>query len=193
MNLKALLQVTLVIIALIISAFFYLSYFNTKKINKNIDQKLNLNEDKLTRSDGNTIKKISYESDDNNGNKYTIKSELGKFDNEDKEEILMTTVSAQISLKNGTIIFLNSKNALYNTLNSDTNFFNDVELKYLNHIINSDNIDISFKNNKLEAYNNLVYKNFDISLLADKAEINLITQDSKIYMFDNSQVKIMRD
>ena len=193
MNLKNLLQGTLVLIALSLSVFFYLNYFNPKITNKNINQKPNSNVDELQKSDGDTIKNISYESDDNNGNKYTINSELGKFDNENKEEILMTVVSAQINLKNGSTIFLNSKNALYDTINNDTNFFNNVKLEYLTHKINSDNIDISFKNNKLEAYNNLVYTNLDISLIADKAEINLITQDTKIYMFDNSQVKITRD
>ena len=105
----------------------------------------------------------------------------------------MTFVTAQINLKNGKTIFLKSENAIYNTLNSDTNFFNEVELRYLSHKVNSNNLDISFQNNKLEAYNDLVYKNLNVSLLADKAEIDLITQNSKIYMFDNSQVKIIKD
>ena len=105
----------------------------------------------------------------------------------------MTVVSAKINLKNGNIIFLNSKNAIYNTVNNDTKFYNDVELRYLDHKINSNNLDISFQNNKLEAYNDLVYRNLDVNLIADKAEIDLLTQDSKIYMFDNSQVKIIKD
>ena len=95
--------------------------------------------------------------------------------------------------RNGNIIFLDSKNAIYNTVNNDTKFYNDVELRYLDHKINSNNLDISFQNNKLEAYNNLVYRNLDVNLIADKAEMDLLTQNSKIYMFDNSQVKIIKD
>ncbi len=105
----------------------------------------------------------------------------------------MINVSAKINLKNGTTIFLESKNAIYNTVTNDTNFYNEVKLIYLDHKINSNNLDISFKNNKLEAYNDLVYTNLDVNLVADKAELDLLTLDSKIYMFDNSQVKIIKD
>jgi len=122
-----------------------------------------------------------------------IKSDSGTFSEENKEEIFMINVSAKINLKNGTTIFLESKNAIYNTVTNDTNFYNEVKLIYLDHKINSNNLDISFKNNKLEAYNDLVYTNLDVNLVADKAELDLLTLDSKIYMFDNSQVKIIKD
>ena len=41
--------------------------------------------------------------------------------------------------------------------------------------------------------NNLVYKNLDTKLKADKVELDLITKNSKIFMFDNSTVKIIKD
>ena len=45
------------------------------------------------------------------------------------------TVGLQNKLKNGNIIFF-SKNAIYNTVNNDTKFYNDVELlRYLDHKI----------------------------------------------------------
>ena len=68
-----------------------------------------------------------------------------------------------------------------------------MELDYLNHRINSDNIDIFFTESKLEAYNNLVYRNSDINLIADKVELDLLTKNTKIFMFDNSKVKIIKD
>ena len=105
----------------------------------------------------------------------------------------MTNVTALIVLKNGNKITLKSKYANYNTQNSNTRFFNDVELDYLNHRINSDNIDIFFTESKLEAYNNLVYRNSDINLMADKVELDLLTKNTKIFMFDNSKVKIIKD
>ena len=83
--------------------------------------------------------------------------------------------------------------ARYNTLNSNTNFFDDVELKFLNHRVNSNNIDVFFTDSKLEAYNNLVYRNSEIDLKADKVELDLLTKNSKIFMFDNSKVKIIKD
>tara|TARA_Y100001970_G_C13930846_1_gene698167 strand:- start:218 stop:802 length:585 start_codon:yes stop_codon:yes gene_type:complete len=190
---KILLQVSLIITALVLSIMFYLKYFAQNKMVKNSEDYDNLKKEQTKSSTGNTVKEISYESNDNNGNNYIIKSDFGNFEDDEKERVYMTVVTARINLKNGKTIFLKSENAIYNTLNSDTNFFNEVELRYLNHKVNSNNLDISFKNNKLEAYNDLIYRNLDVSLLADKAEIDLITQNSKIYMFDNSQVKIIKE
>ena len=62
-------------------------------------------------------------------------------------------------------------------------------LDYLDHKLNAKNIDIFFEDSKLEAYNDLIYKNLDINLIADKVEMDLLTKDSKIFMFDNSQSK----
>ena len=55
------------------------------------------------------------------------------------------------------------------------------------------NIDVIFTKSKLEAYNNLIYKNSDIDLSADKVELDLLTRNTKIFMFDNSKVKIIKD
>ena len=92
-----------------------------------------------------------YETNDNNGNRYIIKSDLGTFSEENKDEIYMVNVTAKINLKNGANIYLKSKNAIYNTINSDTNFFNNVVLDYLDHKLNAKNIDIIFEDSKLEA------------------------------------------
>ena len=105
----------------------------------------------------------------------------------------MTNVTAQITLKNGTSADLKSEKAIYNTINSNTNFFIDVELKYLDHQVNSRNIDVFFTDSKLEAYNDLVYSNSEIDLIADKIELDLLTKNSKIFMFDNSKVKIIKE
>ena len=193
MKYKTLLQVFLISIAIILSGFFYFKYFNKSKIIETTKEEIGSNKNEINSSSGNKVINISYESYDNNGNNYLIKSDSGNFSEENKEEIFMINVSAKINLKNGTTIFLESKNAIYNTVTNDTNFYNEVKLIYLDHKINSNNLDISFKNNKLEAYNDLVYTNLDVNLVADKAELDLLTLDSKIYMFDNSQVKIIKD
>ena len=138
------------------------------------------------------VTKLTYENYDIKGNKYIIESKIGKFNEENKEEIFMVKVTAFIELKNGKRINLRSQEAIYNTNNSNTNFFGNVELDYQEHIVNADNIDIIFDTNKLTAYNNLVYKNFDLNLIADKVEIDLISKDTKISMFDDKKVKILK-
>ena len=104
----------------------------------------------------------------------------------------MTKVSAIIELNDKTSISLFSLNARYNILNNDTNFFNNVKLDYLDHKIKAENIDVFFKDSKLEAYNNLVYRNLDLNLIADKVEVDLIEKNSKIFMFDDDKVKIFK-
>ena len=105
----------------------------------------------------------------------------------------MINVEAKIVLANGTFITLVSDAAKYNSLNSNTKFIKNVGLKYLGHKINSDNIDVIFTESKIEAYNNLIYRSSDTKISADKVELNLITKNTKIFMFDNSKVKIIKE
>ena len=193
MNFKTLFQVFLIFLVLLISSVFYFNYFHNSKPEEIKKKETSTAIKDGSISEGNTVKEIIYESFDSNGNNYIINSDSGTFSDNNKEEILMTNVTALIVLKNGNKITLKSKNANYNTQNSNTRFFYDVELDYLNHRINSDNIDIFFTESKLEAYNNLVYRNSDINLMADKVELDLLTKDTKIFMFDNSKVKIIKD
>ena len=192
MRYKTLFQVFLIFLALFISSIFYFKYFHKKNISKIVNE----GEKKIDKNDitiGNTVKDILYESIDSEGNNYVINSDFGTFSDKNQEEILMTNVTATIIFKNGNQVDLKSKRAKYNTINSNTNFFDNVYLKFLNHSINSDNIDVLFTDSKLEAYNNLVYRNSDINLVADKVELDLLTKNSKIFMFDNSTVKIIKE
>ena len=193
MNYKTSFQVFLISLALLISGIFYLKYFYKKNYIDSSEPEKVFDKNKKGLSEGNTMRKLSYESYDNNGNIYTIKSDFGKFNKEKEDEILMTNVTAQIKFTNSNFIYLYSKYAKYNPTNSDTKFYDNVELEYLDHKINSNNIDIYFTESKLEAYSNLVYKNLDTKLKADKVELDLITKNSKIFMFDNSKVEIIRD
>jgi len=192
MRYKTLFQVFLIFLALLISSIFYFKYFHENNISK-IE---NVGEKKIDKNDktiGNTVKDILYESIDSEGNNYVINSDFGTFNDKNQEEILMTNVTAKIIFKNGKQVDLKSKRAKYNTVNSNTNFFDNVYLKFLNHSVNSDNIDVLFTDSKLEAYNNLVYRNSDVNLMADKVELDLLTKNSKIFMFDNSTVKIIKE
>ena len=193
MNNKTIFQVFLILFVLFLSIFFYINYFYKK------DTELVSNQDEIRStnfsesSDTTTIKEILYESYDNEGNKFTIKSKSGTFDEKKKDEINMINVEAKIDLANGTFIKLVSDTANYDSSNSNTKFIKNVRLEYLGHKINSDNINVIFTESKIEAYNNLIYRNSDIKLSADKVELDLITKNTKIFMFDNSKVKIIKE
>ena len=193
MNNKTIFQVFLILFVLFLSIFFYINYFY-KKDTELVSKKGEIAITNFSESqDVTTIKEILYESYDNEGNKFTIKSKSGTFDEKKMDEINMINVEAKIDLANGTFIRLVSDTAKYNSSNSNTKFIKNVRLGYLGHKINSDNIDVIFTESKIEAYNNMIYRSSDIKLSADKVELDLITKNTKIFMFDNSKVKIIKE
>ena len=102
----------------------------------------------------------------------------------------MTIVKAKIFLLDGSVIYIDSLNAEYNTISYDTKFNNKVKLNFLEHDIFCNNLNIFFKENLIEAFNDLNYKNLDIIMFADKIEIDLLTGNSKIYNFNENSVII---
>ena len=191
MNFKSLIQVSLITLVLVICGIIYYQYFYETP-SRIISKKIETLEKEKKKLSGNIIKDIEYKSEDEKGNFYVIKSKEGEFKDQNSDIILMTNVTAIMRLKDKTTIKLSSLNAKYNIVDSNTNFFNNVNLNYLNHNIVAENIDVFFKDSKLEAYNKLVYRNLDLSLIADKVEIDLITKNSKIFMFDDKKVKVLK-
>jgi hypothetical protein len=191
MNFKSLIQIFLLLLILIICGALYYNYLHKKPslLNK---KKIVIIEEPKKEILGNFIKDIEYKSEDELGNSYIIRSKKGEFKDKNPNLIFMTNVEAVIKLKDKTIIRLTSLNANYNILDNNTNFFNNVNLDYLTHKITADNIDVFFRDSKVEAYNNLVYRNLDLSLIADKVEIDLITKNSKIFMLNNEKIKIIK-
>ena len=189
MNKKIAFQITLFLLLLIIIFFFYYKYFFLKesKINLAI-QNLKI---ETFDSGNNVIKNIRYFSTDKQGNEYLIISEYGEISNKDANIILMKNVTSQINLFKKDTIYINSKFAEYNSLTFDTNFKEDVFLEYSEHKINSENMDLSFKKNFVQIYNNIIYKSPTNELFADKLEIDLLTKDSKIFMFNNEKIRIL--
>ena len=180
-------QLILFFFIIIISLIVYLNYFKENdKDSKNI-----IHNNKIDKNlDDNIIENIVYESSDNKNRTYIIKAETGIIDESDSEMISMKNVNAKIILKNGNIIYISSLEASYNILSYETLFKRNVELNFLEHKVTSDNLDLLFDDNILTAYNNLLYKNSNLSINADKIEIDMITKNSKIFNFDEKKVKI---
>ena len=76
----------------------YFNYFYKKDSRLVSNQNEIINNNNLKLNDGSTIKEILYESYDNKGNKFVIKSESGSFDEKKKNEIYMVDVEAKIIL-----------------------------------------------------------------------------------------------
>ena len=191
MKKKILVQLFLFLLFLFLSIFFFYKYFikESQIIKKTISDK-NL----ITKNlETNLITDLRYFSIDDNGNKYEIISEFGEIGTDELDIILMTNVKAVINIYNSDPIIITSNFAKYNVKNYDTKFKENVLVKHVDNKLNGENLDLSFQNNLMLMYNNIIYQNSDTKLLADKIEIDLITKDSKIIMNDKkSKIKIIR-
>ena len=181
MQKKLLLQFFLFTIILIMIFFFYKIYFADKELDisaeTNSDQKISKN-----KKDSNIIYNIEYVAQDNDGNNYIVKSKYGELKNDQSNLIILKKVLATINIQNSPSIEIASDSANYNSINYDTEFYGNVTLTYVDHIITSDNLDLYFQKNLAYFSDNVVYKNLNNSIQADKIEIDLITKNSKVYM-----------
>ena len=191
MHQKTLIQLLLLLSILVISFIFYKTYFSKKNI---VSKKIDIIEDKKKqfKTKSNLIENIKYTSVDKEGNGYIITSKTGELDYNQPELILMKNVIATINLHNSVPIIISADNAIYNNINYDTNFYENVVVTYNDHFISSDKLDLIFEKNLATISNNIIYKNLNTKLQADKVEIDLITKNSKIFMDDKTKkIKIM--
>mgnify|MGYP003686995241 FL=1 len=190
MNKKTYLQFFLFAIIIILTYSFYKTYFNQEPISK---VSKNIKDESVSKNKSNIIHNIEYNTKDDEGNSYIIKSKKGEFNLEDPDLILMKDVTAVISMANSTPIKIYSDNAIYNKSNYNTNFYDNVLVNYMVHNIASDNLDLLLEKNLATFSNNIIYKNLNTELEADKIEIDLITKKSKIFMDNKSKkVKIIK-
>ena len=106
----------------------------------------------------------------------------------------MTDVTANINIVDDDPINITSKYAIYNSTNFQTNFYEDVLIIYLDNEVTSEKMDLDFEKNIGILTENIIYKSPNLELLADKVEVDLLTKDSKIFMFEESKkVKVFGD
>jgi len=180
-------RVFIFIIILAVSFFFiYSNYFQKEKNNQNI----NLESEEEISTNSNIIKDIKYSSKDLKGNEYIILADEGEIDLDNSDIIFLKNVKAFINLieKNETITIV-SDFGKYNTINYDTIFSQNVKIQYQDNTITGDYLDFSRKKNLLIISKNVVYTNPTNILKADVVELDTLTNDTKIFMY-NSKDKV---
>ena len=93
-------------------------------------------------------------------------------------------------MQNSGIVYISSRNAIYNRENLNTYFYDSVQLNFNDHDVNSDEIDMNYISKNLKIAGNVKYNNNRNYLKADVVEMDLLTKISKIYM-KNKKSKIM--
>ena len=175
-------------LGLIIFFFLYSKFFENKQLEKNLISEIE--EKNFTNS--NIIKDIKYSSKDLEGNEYIILAEEGEIDLNNSNVIFLKNIKAYIKLiKKNEMITIVSDYGKYNTLNYDTIFSKNVKIDYLDNKIIGDYLDFSMIKNKLIISKNVVYTNPKNILKADVIELNTVTKDTKIFMYNSKkQVKV---
>ena len=190
MNKKIIIQFLLFLIIFLFISLFVFEYLIKPKLAVSSTQKQILSQnldDNLT----NIIQNIEYSSNDSLNNQFIIKAKFGEV-LEKKTLILMKEVEAIVIFKNSEKITITASNAIYNTLNQDTNFKENVIIKYGEQHITCNRVDMQFRNYKVKLYDNVIYNYINTKLLADVIEIDLLTKSSKIYMNKkNTKVEAM--
>ncbi len=174
------------IIIIFVFYFFYMSP-NNKFENKNVK-----NEEKTNfENKNNLIKNLRYEVNFDNNTQYIITSDLSELQYQGEYEIVfMQKVVAKIIDEKNTELTITSDNAIYNNSTYDTNFSENILIKYMDNIIYSDNLDLDFNENIVKIYNNVVYEGVKGKIKTDNVLVNLLNKNVEIFM-TNPEKKIM--
>ena len=190
MDKKTYIQIFIVFVILTVITIVYLDYFrniNVKELNQSENTNIEIN-----KGSEDLITEMFYYSEDNKGNRYEIKSEYGVINPDKSNLILMDKVSAVIFMLNGEKVFISSNKAEYDDNNNDTTFSGSVKMIYSDHKINSEYMDLSFKDQTATLYDKVNYNSSLTKLSADKIFIDFVNKNTKIQMDDEKKNILVR-
>ena len=192
MGQKSLIQLIIVLIIILISSAVYLNYFvkDSEDLAIKIKTLKTLKTENIKDETSNYIENISYISKIGE-NKYEIIADRTKIKTNEPDIMFLENVAAFITLKNSSIIKVTSDFAKYNSKNYDTIFSKNVIATYPEHKITGELLDFSFVNNIGIFSTNIVYVGSKTKMFADKMEVNLTNNDTKIFMLDQSKKVII--
>ncbi len=179
-------------------SFFTFFYYKSNK-NKNLIEKKKIESIEKEKNEiiesriesSNIIEDVSYSAKDTKGNEYFLKASEGTIDQNESNYIFLKSVRGIINLKKYELIEILSDFGKYNVNNYDTIFSKNVIIKYLDNRITGDYLDFSWDENLMIISRDVTLKNNRSSLQADVIEVNIKTNDIKIFMYEeNKKVKI---
>ncbi len=189
MDIKKYSQYGLLILLMITSFLFYYIYFkeDAKEIENNISENIiekKIPETNLNDKNKNIIENLKYVSEDLSGNKYTVIAQSATLIEDKLNEVQLYVVNAKIARKDQEIIYIYSETANYNKINNNTVFKKKVNVKYGDQTIDSETLNLNFKDNLIKILDNVNYVNENTKIKADKVEIDLLDKKLKISMIN---------
>ena len=174
------------ILSLIVIIYIFYQSLNKDKVEVKIyDEKESFTkktEQKDLSEKENVIENIKYYSIDNYGNKFEVNAKEGITNKKNINEVFLKYVEAKIILSNLQVINITSNSANYNKENLMTNFREKVNIKYLNHEITSEELNLYFKSKVATVSNNVIYKGLNTNMQTDNIKIDFNNKSSKIFM-----------
>ena len=199
MKSKSFIQLILFSIIILSSFIVYQYFFKDNKSVKIIDSQPNeiqsqnsqIMQSKIIDTD-NIIEKLEYKSIDAYGNEYVIKSSKAESQVNDTNNVKLFKVSAIIYSPKKKPIMIKSDFALHNKLTFNTKFYDNVEILHDTIEVTSGNLDLLYKENRVDLYN-IKSANYKQSiLLADKITFDILTKNVSVNMYkDNQRIKIL--
>ena len=199
MKSKSFIQLILFLIVILSSFIVYQYFFSENKSVKIIDNQPNEIQPQNSQSiqskvidTDNIIEKLEYKSIDAYGNEYIIKSSKAESQMNDSNSVKLFKVSAIIYSPKKKPIMIKSDFALHNKLTFNTKFYDNVEILHDTIQVSSDNLDLLYKENRVDLYNIKSANYKQSTLLADKITFDILTKNVSVNMYkDNQRIKIL--
>ena len=199
MKSKSFIQLILFSIIILSSFIVYQFFFKDNKSVKIIDSQPNeiqsqnsqIMQSEIIDTD-NIIEKLEYKSIDAYGNEYVIKSSKAESQVNDTNNVKLFKVTAIIYSPKKKPIMIKSDFALHNKLTFNTKFYDNVEILHDTIEVTSDNLDLLYKENRVDLYNIKSANYKQSTLLADKITFDILTKNVSVNMYkDNQRIKIL--
>tara|TARA_B100001123_G_C15276823_1_gene1012484 strand:+ start:584 stop:1168 length:585 start_codon:yes stop_codon:yes gene_type:complete len=190
MKKNRIIQLSLLITATIL--FFFTYYFKGEDKIVDIEKKIPTESDgQLTEETSNILQNVNYFGTDNRGTFFELNAAeaIVTYDNPNISQL--KGVLVVIKLSDSRIINIKSDEAKYDKNSNDCEFYGNVEVTEEDNVITSDNLNLYMSKNIITAFNNVRYNGVKGFLIADKVNIDMLTNEADIIMFNkNDKVKV---
>ncbi len=160
---------------------------NTKKkdVKKENTKKEEVKEDNQNNSVSssetkNLVKDVEYRSIDEKGNNFYLLANSGKSNIDNKDILDLVNVRGEITSDNRDTIYIVSDYAQFNSVNSNSKFYDNVVINYQEKQITCLNFDINMETSKAIAYNDVKITDPKSIMKAGLVEFDLKTKNINI-------------
>ncbi len=160
---------------------------NDMSIVKDAPIKTNEQTSKVSKDEiKNLVKDVEYSSIDERGNKFYLLANSGKSNISNADILDLVNVRGKIISDNRDTIYIVSDFAQFNSVNSNSKFYDNVIINFQEKQITCINFDINMETNKAIAYNNVIITDAKSKMKAGLVEFDLKTKNININPDNNT-------